>query len=262
MTKPIIYHIPVCPFSQRIQILLALKGIPDAIDFETVDITQPRNPSLLTKARGSSALPVLELEDGRILKESLVILGYVDDAYPAKRVARDDPYERAVEALMIVQEREFTNTGYSLLMNQNATKRDELRASMDLRYKQLDEFLEWQASDRTFLFEGFGLAETIFTPILQRFWFLEYYEGYQPPTSCNRVRRWRDACCDHPAAQQVSREQIIKMYYDYSMGVGNGMVPAGRTRSSFAPNPPWHERPWPSRKTYGRCASDAELGLL
>lgn len=91
MTKPIIYHIPVCPFSQRIQILLALKGIPDAIDFETVDITQPRASSLLAKARGSSALPVLELEDGRILKESLVILGYVDDAYPAKRVARDDP---------------------------------------------------------------------------------------------------------------------------------------------------------------------------
>ncbi len=25
--KPIVYHIPVCPFSQRLEILLALKGL-------------------------------------------------------------------------------------------------------------------------------------------------------------------------------------------------------------------------------------------
>ncbi|MBT8414598.1 MAG: glutathione S-transferase N-terminal domain-containing protein, partial [Boseongicola sp.] len=36
------YHIPVCPFSQRVEILLSLKGLSDEVDFHTVDITKPR----------------------------------------------------------------------------------------------------------------------------------------------------------------------------------------------------------------------------
>ncbi len=64
MTKPIIYHIPVCPFSQRVEILLELKGLRGAVDLSVVDITKPRDPALLAKTRGTTALPVLELEDG------------------------------------------------------------------------------------------------------------------------------------------------------------------------------------------------------
>ena len=66
--KPTVYHIPVCPFSQRLEILLELKGLRDAVLFQVVDITKPRSPELLRKPRGSTALPVLETEDGRILK--------------------------------------------------------------------------------------------------------------------------------------------------------------------------------------------------
>jgi glutathione S-transferase len=28
-----VYHIPVCPFSQRLKVLLALKGVQDAVAF-------------------------------------------------------------------------------------------------------------------------------------------------------------------------------------------------------------------------------------
>ena len=40
--KPIVYHIPVCPFSQRVEIQLELKGRRQDVDFVVVDITQPR----------------------------------------------------------------------------------------------------------------------------------------------------------------------------------------------------------------------------
>ena len=51
--KPVIYHIPVCPFSQRVEILLELKGLSDAVQFSVVDITRPRDPALLAKTRGT-----------------------------------------------------------------------------------------------------------------------------------------------------------------------------------------------------------------
>jgi glutathione S-transferase len=76
------------------------------------------------------------------------------------------------------------------------------------------------------------------------------------------VRRWRDACLAHPAAQQVSYERIVKLYYDYAVGAGNGALPEGRTRSSFVFDPDWPDRPMPPRDKYDRIASDAELGLL
>ena len=77
--KHIVYHIPVCPFSQRLEILLALRGLDDAVEFRVVDITKPRDPALLAKTRGTTALPVMETPDGQIVKESLVILRYLDE---------------------------------------------------------------------------------------------------------------------------------------------------------------------------------------
>ncbi len=261
MKKPVLYHIPVCPFSQRVEILLALKGLTGAVEFSVVDITRPRDPSLLAKTRGATALPVLELEDGRILKESLVLLRYFEDRYPANPVARSDPYERAVENMLIALEGDTVSAGYRFVMNQDKAKRDELAAQMTAQYAKLDGFLTFHAPDGEFLFDRFGLAECVFTPIFARFWFLDHYEGYDIPESLSRLRRWRDACLAHSAAQQVSREEIVKLYYDYAWGAGNGALLPGRTRSSFVFTPHWLERPLPPRGKLAP-ATDTELGLL
>jgi glutathione S-transferase len=260
--KPIVHHIPVCPFSQRVKILLELKGLKDAVDFQVVDITRRRSPELLAKTHGATALPVMELEDGRILKESLVLLRYIEDRFPAPGVAQRDPYRRAVENMLIAMEGEFTATGYGFVMNQDSSSRQTHAAAMRQQYAKLEEFLSWQAPDREFLFEDFGFAEVVFTPMFVRFWFLEYYEDFDVPPDMPRTRRWRDACRSHPAAQQVSREEVVKCYYDYALGAGNGALPAGRRVSSFTFTPPWPLRPWPPRQKYGRAATDEELGLI
>jgi len=261
LKKPTLYHIPVCPFSQRVEILLELKSLRASVDFSVVDITTPRDPALLAKTRGTTALPVLELADGRILKESLVLLRYFEDLHPEPAVARRDAYERAVENMMIAMEGDFTNAGYRFVMNQDATKPEALAAQMDAHYAKLDDFLAWHAPEADFLFDRFGLAECVFTPMFARFWFLEYYEGYDIPRSLPRVRRWRDACLAHPAAQQVSREEIVKLYYDYAWGAGNGALLPGRQRSSFVFEPHWRRRPWPPQGKRAP-AGDAELGLI
>src|SRR4028119_2286151 len=116
--RPIVHHIPVCPFSQRLEILLGLRGAPEAAEFRVVDITIPRDPALLAKTRGSTALPVMELRDGRILKESLVLLRFLDETVPGPRLAREDPVERAIEGMLVGLEGPFANAGYAMVMNQ------------------------------------------------------------------------------------------------------------------------------------------------
>ena len=261
MARPIVHHIPVCPFSQRLEILLALKGARDAVEFRVVDITVPRDPELLAKTRGTTALPVLELPDGQVLKESLVILQYLDEVAPGPQVRRADPFEHAVERMMIAKEGPLVGAGYTFVMNQD---REGRQAHLDRTLKgfaDLDDFLRQWSPDGTFLFEDFGLAEAVFTPIFMRFWFLDYFEGFALPQRMDRVARWREACLAHPAAQQVTREEIVKLYYDYALGAGNGALLPGRGRSSFVFEPHWRQRPWPPADKYGHKASDAELGL-
>jgi glutathione S-transferase len=264
MSKPIVHHIPVCPFSQRLEILLELKGRRDAIEFRVVDITKPRDPELLRKTRGTTALPILEMPDGRILKESLVILDFLDETIPGQQVRREDPFEHAVERMLITTEGPFTNAGYTFVMSQDRAARQSHLDRLLRLYAEIDGFLNEHNPDGTFLFESFGLAETVFTSLFMRFWFLDYYEGFELPDdgAYERVRRWREACLAHPAAQQVSPEEIVKLYYDYAKGAGNGALLPGRTRSSFVFEPHWRTRPWPPAGKYGPVANDSELGLV
>jgi glutathione S-transferase len=262
--RPIVYHIPVCPFCQRIEILLSLKDIVGAVDFGVIDITAPRPQWLLDYTGGTTALPILVDEEERVLKESLVILRYIEDRFPERQVARTDPYERAVEGMMIAREGPFGAAGYTMVMNRDRARTEGLRTALLDQYRWLNDFLMHHNADGTWLFDRFGLAEVVFTPLMMRFWFLDHYEGFALPEDPDfaRVARWREACLAHPAAQQVSYDQIVKLYYDYAVGSGNGALPEGRSVSSFAFSPDWRDRPMPPRDKYDRVAGDAELGLL
>lgn len=261
---PIVYHIPVCPFSQRLEILLALRGQRDAVAFEVVDITKPRDPALLGKTRGTTALPVLEMPDGQIVKESLVILRLLDEWLPGPALRRADPVEHAVESMLVGLEGGFATAGYLFVMNQDRDKREDHREALLKHYRQIDDFLNAHNPDGTWLFDDFGLAETVFTPFFQRFWFLDYYEGFALPDdpAYARVRRWKEACMTHPATAQVCHDEIVKLYYDYALGAGNGAVPEGRSVSSFTFTPRWQDRPMPPRDKYAGTASDRDLGLV
>ena len=263
-TKPIVYHIPVCPFCQRLEIMLALKGQSDAVEFRVVDITKPRDPDLLAKTDGTTALPVLETEDGTIIKESLVIMRYLDQTISGGQLAQTDPKKHAIENMLIAKESPFTMAGYIMVMNQDQSKRDELADKLLTLYTDFDFFLNKYNPDGTFLFDEFSFAEAVYTPMFMRFWFLDYYEQFELPQmgKFQRVAKWRDACLAHPAAQQTTKEEIVKVYYDYAKGAGNGALLPGRSKSSFVFEPDWPTRPWPNADKYNVAQTDAELGLV
>lgn len=242
---------------------MALKGHTDAVDFPIVDICKPRSPELLKKTRGTTALPVLELPNGQILKESLVILNYLDETIPGGKIRREDPFEHAIESMLIAKEGPFTAAGYTYVMNQDVAARDSFCEKMLSLYRDLNEFLQQHAPKGPFLFDKFGLAETVFTPMFQRFWFLGYYEHFELPDTLEykRVKEWQQACIENSNTRQVCHDEIVKIYYDYAKGTGNGGLVEGRTVSSFVFSPSWQERPMPPCNKYEYSATDEELGL-
>jgi glutathione S-transferase len=190
-----------------------------------------------------------------------VILRFLDDKYPQPRIRRDDPLQHAVESMFAALDSPYAKAGYGVLMNQDPDRRAELVAAFDAEYAKMDAFLQRYGGDGPFLFEEFGWAEVVLTPLLKRLETLGYYEDYRIPEELERVRRWHAACLAHPAAQTRSVEEVLKLYYDYSRGVGGGRLVPGRGKSSFTMDPHWSTRPLPPRDKWVLGATDAELGL-
>ena len=166
--KPTVHHIPICPFCQRLEVLLALKGESDAVEFRVVDMTRPRAPEILALTGGSTALPVMDLGGGRALKESLVLLDYLEARFPEPAVRRSDPYERALENLLVSMCDAFIGAGYRLVMNRDRAARGPLVDRYAASLRELDAFLRAHASGESpWLFDRFGWAEVAFTPFFQ-----------------------------------------------------------------------------------------------
>jgi glutathione S-transferase len=102
--------------------------------------------------------PILELPDGRILKESLVLMRFLDEVRPGRPVAEPDPYRRAVEGMLTRLESEFVVQGYTWVMNRDASRREALQEGMLKQYQRLGDFLSEHSPSGTFLFDEFGWA--------------------------------------------------------------------------------------------------------
>jgi glutathione S-transferase len=257
--KMIIYHIPGCPFSERVEILAHLKGIQ--LEDMEIDISKPRPDWLLKKTRGTTALPAMTIENGETLKESMVIMQYLEDRFPEPLIRQKDPYKHAVEGMLCATDGQYSGAGYRMILNRDSAKREECKAGVDQQYARLDEFLSHYSPNGAFLFDRFGWAEVAFTPMFKRLWFLDYYEDYHIPSNLKRVQKWVEACVAHPAAQHRTHDELMKLYYDYSQGGGNGRMPEGRKISSFTIDVSTAKRPMPPRDKWGHAATDTELGL-
>jgi glutathione S-transferase len=89
-----LYNHSVAPNPRRVRIFAAEKGIE--LDLQDVDILtgQSRTPEFLAK-NSSGSLPVLELEDGSHLSESVAICRYLEGLYPDPNLLGHDLRELA-----------------------------------------------------------------------------------------------------------------------------------------------------------------------
>lgn len=87
-----LYDYPRAPNPRRVKIFLAEKGIE--VELVTTDMAkgEHKSPEFLKK-NPSGKIPVLELEDGRCLAESVAICRYIEALHPEPNLMGADPFE-------------------------------------------------------------------------------------------------------------------------------------------------------------------------
>ena len=90
----LLYHDPAAPNPRRVRIFAAEKGI----HLETIEVSIAAGANLKPEFRAKNPLrllPVLELDDGRILRESMAISRYLEELQPEPNLFGRDAWERA-----------------------------------------------------------------------------------------------------------------------------------------------------------------------
>ena len=98
----ILYNYPMSSASYRVRIALALKGIEATIVTKQLRRGEQRAKDFL-EINPQGFVPVLSLDDGQALPQSLAIIEYLDEVYPQPPLLPAAPIERArVRALSLL----------------------------------------------------------------------------------------------------------------------------------------------------------------
>lgn len=90
----LLYHDPRAPNPRRVRIFLAEKNVA----YDTIEVLIAEAAHQTDEFRRKnpiSLLPVLELPDGRILRESMAICRFVEEQFPEPNLFGADAWERA-----------------------------------------------------------------------------------------------------------------------------------------------------------------------
>ena len=88
-----LHSLPLSPYAARVRIAIYAKGLDVEVRTPPADW---RERGAVVDLNPLGRIPVLELDDGRALSESAVIVEYLEDVHPEPRLRPADPYEAAL----------------------------------------------------------------------------------------------------------------------------------------------------------------------
>jgi len=92
--RMLLYHDPRAPNPRRVRMFLAEKGVA----YDTIEVSIAASAHLTPEFQRKNPiqlLPVLEFEDGRVLRESMAISRYLEEQVPEPNLLGTDAWERA-----------------------------------------------------------------------------------------------------------------------------------------------------------------------
>ena len=195
----------IAPNPRRVRWLMAEKGITD---IEVVPVSIPegehKRPEYLAKA-GVANLPMLEMDDGTAITESIAICRYLESRYPEPNLFGRTPQETAMiemwmrRAEMMVATPfmlgvRLTHPGFAALEapapEVGAWNQKNALAALKVLDRRL-EGREWLAADRLTIADIVAFIGIDFARIVR----------LRPPEELTNLVRWAQAMRERPAAK-------------------------------------------------------------
>jgi glutathione S-transferase len=200
-----IYDFAMAPNPRRLRIFVAEKGLK--IPSEQVDLMtgQNRTPEFLAK-NPAGGLPVLELDDGSYLAESVAICRYLEALYPEPNLmgrelreqAMIEMWQRRVElGLFGPVSRAFQNT--NPLFAGRITQFKDYGAAQLASAQQHLQWLDGQLGDREFIAaDRFTIADITALVAVE---FGMQVAGLKLDPALSNLSRWYQAAAARPSAK-------------------------------------------------------------
>jgi glutathione S-transferase len=199
-----LYDTPLAPNPRRVRWLMAEKGIDD-IEVVTLNLMQGehKTPDYLGKA-GLANVPMLELDDGTCITESVAICRYLESVYPEPNMFGRDPKEVAVIEMWTRRAEMLVATPLMLAVRHGhpalavletqvpeiaANNRAQGERSLRLFERRLAES-PWIAADRITIADGVMFAGMEFARLVR----------FACPEDMPNVARWQAAMRERPSA--------------------------------------------------------------
>lgn len=199
-----LYDTPLAPNPRRVRWFMAEKGIDD-IEIVTLNLFegQHKTPDYLRKA-GLPNVPMLEMENGDCVTESVAICRYLEAKYPEPNLFGRTPEETAVIEMWLRRAEMMVATPMMIGVRHTHPAMGALEAQVPVIGEQniagatralkiLDRRLadhEWIAADRITIADIIAFIGIDFGRMIR----------FQPPGELIHLARWADAMRARPAA--------------------------------------------------------------
>uniref|UniRef100_A0A0E0LKD7 Glutathione S-transferase n=1 Tax=Oryza punctata TaxID=4537 RepID=A0A0E0LKD7_ORYPU len=199
------------PFGQRCRIALAEKKLP--YEYSEQELLGGKSDLLLRSNPVHAKVPVL-LHHGNAICESLVILEYLDDAFPdttPRLLPAADPYARARARFWAdYVDKKVYPVGTRLWKLKGE---EELHAAARAELVEALRTLDGELGDKRFFGGEFGLVDVALVPLMPWVYSFARYGGFSVEEECPRVAAWARRCMerDSVAGSLRSPEEI----YDF-----------------------------------------------
>src|ERR1700674_5228007 len=199
-----LYDNPYAPNPRRVRVFLAEKGI--AIPRVAVDILkgEQRTPQF-TALNPRQAVPVLELDDGTAIAESIAICRYFEELKPEPPLfgsstlerAQVEMWQRRIELGLMAAIGQFFRHSHPLMANVEVPQIARWAEANRARALKFLPTLERQLADRPFVCgESFTVADITGLVALD---FMKF-AGIALPDDAAQVRRWHQTLAARPSA--------------------------------------------------------------
>ncbi|KAF5354979.1 hypothetical protein D9756_005532 [Leucocoprinus leucothites] len=200
-----------CPFVQRAWIALEEKGIP----YQYKEVNPYKKEKHFLDINPKGLVPAVEY-NGKALYESLVLLEFLEEAYPSHspNLLPPDPYDRAVARIWLDHiTKNYLSAYHRLMQFQEKERQDEAREALYEAQRKLVK----QVKGPYFFGDEFSIVDVAVVPWVQRDWVLSENRAYDRSAVGEAWVKYAKALTERPSVQKTQslRENYLPIYGRY-----------------------------------------------